>query len=87
MDMAKARRIIKVCGLIAQMPSGGGWTKSSEIVLWSSVSHATTYRYLPKLTSEGYLDVSKRSYRNGYVNHYKITPQGLDYLKSFREIL
>lgn len=86
MDMAKAGKIVKVCALIAQMPSGGGWAKSSEIVLWSSVAHATTYRYLSKLTKEGYLEVSKRGYRNGYVNHYKITPQGLDYLKSFKEM-
>ena len=86
MDAAKAGKIIKVCALIAQMPSGGGWAKSSEIVLWSSVAHATTYRYLTKLVKQGYLDVSKQGYRNGFVNHYKITHQGLEYLDNFKEM-
>lgn len=86
MDMSKAEKIIKVCALIAQMPSGAGWVKSNEIVLWSSVAHSTTYRYLPKLVKLGYLQVSKQGYRKGFVNHYKITDSGIDYLKAFKEM-
>lgn len=87
MDLSKVRKLLRVCELIAQMPSGAGWVKPSEIILWSSVSQATTYRYLAKLEKLGYVQVDKRGYRSGFVNHYKITPNGVTYLKSFQEIL
>lgn len=84
MSPEKCRNIVRVCELIANMPSGGGWVKSNEIVLWSSVPHATTYRYLPKLVKLGYLKVDKRGYRKGFVNHYKITMAGIQYLNTFK---
>lgn len=86
MDTSKVRVLLEVCSLVAKMPSGGGWTKASEMILWSSVAHATTYRYLPKLTNLGYLEVSRRGYRNGFINHYKITDLGERYLSLFNKI-
>lgn len=86
MDMSKAARLLKVCSLVAQMPSGGGWVKPTTIVEWSSVPHATTYRYLPKLVKLGYLKVNVEGYRKGIIRHYSITQQGNDYLKAFKEM-
>jgi len=86
MDMAKAGKLLKVCSLVAQMPSGGGWVRPSTIVEWSSVPHATTYRYLPKLVKLGYLESKKEGYRTGVVLQYTITQQGNDYLKAFKEM-
>jgi len=86
MDASKVIRIIKVCVLVAQMPSGGGWTKSSEIVLWSAVPQATTYRYLKDIVALGYLQCNKQGYRNGFINHYKVTQSGLDYLNNYKEL-
>lgn len=87
MDISKAKNLLQVCQLVSKMPSGGGWTRSSEIAQWSAVPQATTYRYLPKLVTLGYLEVKKRDYRSGVVISYKITEQGNDYLKSFKELL
>lgn len=87
MDLSKVRKVLRVCELIAAMPSGGGWVKPSEIILWSSVPHATTYRYLTKMVTLGYVEVDKRGYRAGFVNHYKITPNGINYLESFKELI
>lgn len=86
MDMAKAAKLLKVCSLVAQMPSGGGWVRPSDIILWSSVPHATTYRYLEKLKKLGYLKSNAQGYRNGIVKHYQITELGNDYLKAFKEM-
>lgn len=86
MDMAKAGRLLKVCSLVAQMPSGGGLVRPSFIVEWSAVPHATAYRYLPKLAELGYLERTKLSYRNGVIFHYTITQAGNDYLKAFKEM-
>lgn len=87
MDMSKARKILQVCNLVSQMPSGGGWVKPSEIVTWSSVPHATTYRYLTKLQKLGYLCVRVEGYRKGIVKHYTITDAGMGYLDTFRGML
>lgn len=86
MDAAKAGRLLKVCSLVAQMPSGGGWVKPSEIIQWSSVPHATAYRYLSKLQEQGYLKGKAEGYRNGIIKHYRITDAGIEYLKEFKEM-
>lgn len=86
MDISKVEKILKVCKLISQMPSGAGWVQSKEIVLWSGVSQATTYRYLTKMTKLGLLKVEKRGYRNGFSHHYQITESGKNYLNDFMEL-
>jgi DNA-binding PadR family transcriptional regulator len=83
MDMSKVQKILKVCNLVSQMPSGGGWVRPSEIVTWSSVPHATTYRYLAKLQKLGYVRAKAEGYRNGIIKHYTITDAGMGYLDTF----
>lgn len=87
MDMVYAKNMVKVCALVAQMPVGEGWVRSSDIAQWCGVPHATTYRYLPKLKKLGYLSSKVEGYRAGKLILYKITPQGIDYLKSFKEFM
>jgi len=86
MELSKVQQILKVCHLVSQMPSGGGWVKPSEIVQWSSVPHATTYRYLAKLVKLGYLNVKKEGYRKGIICHYTITEQGIGWLSFGKEM-
>lgn len=83
MDMSKVRKILIVCNLVSQMPSGAGWVRPSEIVAWSAVPHATTYRYLSKLQKLGYVRAKAEGYRNGIIKHYAITDSGVGYLDTF----
>lgn len=86
MELSKVQSILKVCKLVDDMPSGGGWVRPAEIIKWSSVSHATTYRYLKKLTKLGLLSERKQSYREGVVYEYAITGDGAAYLNGFKEM-
>ena len=87
MNIDTVRRMVKVCRLMAEMPVGEGWTTSSEIEFWSGAAHSTTYRYLPKIVKLGYLEVGKRGYKKGFINHYRISAKGMDFMSTFKEML
>lgn len=86
MDISKVEKILKVVKLVSFMPSGAGWVDSKDIVQWSGVSQATTYRYLIKMEKLKLIEVDKKTYRRGTKNRYKATQLGIEYLNDFREL-
>jgi len=80
MNLATVGRILKTLELVSQMPKGEVMLRPSDISFWSCTSHSTTYRYLSKLSEEGYVKGIAKGYRKGIVCEYRITERGKAYL-------
>lgn len=86
MKISTISPILKVCFHIRAMPMGEGWVSATDIIQWSGVSHATTYRYLPRMVKLGYIENHILDYRDGITKRYRITTEGRDFLKTEREL-
>lgn len=80
MSIERTRRVMQVFRLLSLMPMGEGWAKPLEIVQWSGVTHATVYRYLPKLEKLGYLHIEEYKCRKLTCKRYRITEKGLNWV-------
>lgn len=86
MDISKVERILKVCKLVKQMPVGQGYCRAGDIVQWSGIANATTYRYLKKMLKLNLVDTKTKKYLGRDTLYYVITDLGQEYLSDFREL-
>jgi DNA-binding IclR family transcriptional regulator len=84
MNIEKVRLLLKTLQTAAMFPRGEGLMTPTEIIKKSGVSHATTYRYLSKMLDMGYVKVKPYQCRKLTCYKYRISEEGLEYMKQFK---
>lgn len=74
------RQLLKTLYCFREMPMGQGWISPSTLRDYSGISHSTTYRYLPKLASLGYVEFKNVKCRELNCKQYRITSEGIEYI-------